>query len=89
MKAGWSREEVRREVESLATTSQEIVAKPAVGASGKGISRLDMTGSWESSVETLLVGGDVIIQVECLLDLLQGIVRQKVWTLVISSPGLK
>ena len=71
MKAGWSREEIVREVESLATTSQQIVAKPAVGASGKGISRLNMTGSWESTVEALLVGGDVIIQVECLIDLLQ------------------
>ena len=56
-------------VRSRSATS-EIVAKPAVGASGKGTCKLNKTGSWESTIEALLVDSDVIIQVEFLLDLL-------------------
>ena len=70
IQVGRSREEIRREVESLARTNTEIVAKPAVGASGRGTCKLNTTtGCLESTIEALGVDTDVIIQVECLPDL--------------------
>lgn len=63
IKVGASREEIRLEVESLASpATSEIVAKPAVGASGVGTCKLNLTAGWQSAIEALSGDGDVLIQ---------------------------
>ena len=65
IKVGASREEIRLEVESLAfPATSEIVAKPAVGASGVGTCKLNLTAGWQSAIEALSGDGDVLIQVD-------------------------
>ena len=61
-------EERRKAVEALATAATEIVAKPAVGASGKGTCKLDITSAYQANIEDLVGQTDVLLQVHSIMS---------------------